>query len=101
MIKTFCDEVEPIQVELIDSKGNKTLKKGKLLSIKDIKEMDKFYRDKKDDNSDIFDVFCRQVAFVFEGKAEDYEKYSFNTLKNVMEYVREELMNPTSQVQES
>lgn len=100
MIKTFCDNIELVEVELIDKDGNKVVKKSKFLTTSDLKKMDAIKADVKK-NEGNFDVLCKQMAFVFGGKYEEYlNTYSFPMLKAVMDYVKEVfLINPLVVVQ--
>ena len=106
MVKTFSDNREPIQVELIDNKGNKITKTAKFLSNDECKKMGKLYSqmstevDDANSNEKNLQVIQEQMAFIFGGKANDYGKYSPSLMKDVIVYIMAEAVNPTSQVQE-
>lgn len=101
MIKTFSDNIEPVQVELIDNKGNKITKTAKFLSNNEVRKMGKLYDELKDEQSTdkSLRILQEQMAFIFGGKEEDYGKYSPMLMKDVIAFVIGEVINPTSQVQ--
>ena len=102
MAKTFSDNLECITVELIDKNGNKTFKKAKFLSIKECKEISKKYNSIENDKTGekSFLVLQEQMAYIFGGDKEEYEKYTPKLIRDVLNYVTEEIVNPTVQVQE-
>lgn len=106
MVKTFSDNREPIQVELIDNKGNKITKTAKFLSNDECKRLGKIFTEmsaKEDDpeaNEKNLNGIQEQMAFIFGGKSNDYGKYSPALMKDVIVYIMGEAVNPTAKVQE-
>jgi hypothetical protein len=102
MVKTFSDNLEPIQIELIDRDGKTITKTGRFLSNDDCKEISRKYKDLKGDKTGekAFTVLQEQMAYIFGGEAKDYGKYSPSLLKNALNYVTQQVINPTPKVQE-
>ena len=102
MVKTFCDDnIEPLEVELINSEGEKVVKKAKFLTVKECKEMSKAFNNIKDDPSGekSFSILQDQMAFIFGGKPEEYENYTPSLLKDVLSWITKEIINPTKKEQ--
>ena len=97
-MKTFCDNLEPLQIELINRKGEKKVLTSRFLTPKALQKCDEIFRKRKPDESDIFEVICKQIAYLFGGKPEDYEDFSYQVLKGIMDHVKEEMLNPLDQV---
>ncbi len=96
MVKTFCENTEPIKVELIDREGNKIVKEGRRLTLKECKEIAIKYNEtlveKKEDS---FLMLQKQMVYVFGGKVEEYEKYTIGLIKDVLAFIIKETTNPT------
>jgi hypothetical protein len=103
MVKTFCDNnIEPLEVKLINNKGEKVIKKAKFLTIKECKEMSRSFNNIKEDNSTgekSFNILQDQMAFIFGGESEEYEDYTPSLLKDVLSWVTGEIVNPTKKEQ--
>ena len=102
MIKTFSDDLEPIEVKLKDKDGNEIVKKAKFLTVKECKEISKIYNNLEDDKTGekAFQVLQDQMSYIFGGKTEEYEIYSPKLIKDVLNYITQQIINPTIQVQE-
>jgi len=102
MKKTFSDDLEQIEVELIDKDKNRILKKAKFLSVKECKKMSKMFNnasiEKNGERS--FEILQEIMVNIFGGTINEYEKYSPGLIKDVLSYITAEMINPTKQVQE-
>lgn len=101
-MKTFSDNLKPIEVELIDNKGNSIKKIARFLSVGDCEEISKKYTGAGDDitGEKSFKILREQMAYIFGGKAEEYRKYSPKLVKDVLAYITNEIVNPTKEIQE-
>lgn len=102
MVKTFSDNLEPITVELIDKNGNKITKEARFLSLKECKEISRMFQSaaKDETGEGSFNIIQEQMAYIFGGTKEEYEKYSPKLIRDVLSYITDEIINPTIQVQE-
>lgn len=101
-MKTFSDNLKPIEVELIDNKGNSTKKIARFLSVGDCEEISKKFKEAGEDGTGekSYKILREQMCYIFGGKAEEYRKYSPKLIKDVLGYVTEEIINPTKEIQE-
>lgn len=100
MIETFNDNLEQVEVEFVNSKGEKKVRKAKYLTIKDLRKLDEIRNDKEDPEQDIFGVLCKQMSFIFGGKKEEYEEYSFPMLRRIMDHIKDVfIINPLNHAQ--
>lgn len=82
-----------IEIELMDLDGKVQRLKAKSMTSKDIDSMTALINE-FEKGGQIGSVANKQMAFIFGGKEEDYQKYDVRVIKAALEYFKQEMQNP-------
>lgn len=88
-MRTFTDNFEPIEIEIVDKNGDKKVIKTKFMTSSQAREIENLRRDRKQNQ---VDIIYSIMGLMFDMDQKDCEKYSLQLLSEIIIWTSEEVL---------